>query len=309
MTETIKGVVVEGKEALALPNGAGAETDEELVEVFLASFKPGGNTKRHYGIDLRLFQVSIEGKAFRKVNLKDLFAYRDGKLPGGIPPRRRLAAVKSLFTFAYRLGYLPFNVGASLKLGKQKETLTERILTEDEVDLLLSQFDRLGDNDPRHDLFLRILYGTGCRLSGALGLKAKDLRDREEGQGQITVTEKGDKTRNVLLPPLLWAKIRSVMPVSSPSETRLFPWKPRWAEEIFAKAVHAAQGVNPKFPKKASPHWLRHSHATHVAQHGGSLKGIQATLGHVSLETTGGYLHARPEDSSALVLERVRKKP
>ena len=51
-----------------------------------------------------------------------------------------------------------------------------------------------------------------------------------------------------------------------------------------------------------SPHWLRHSHATHAEKRGAKLSLIQKTLRHSSLETTGRYLHANPSESSGMYL-------
>jgi site-specific recombinase XerD len=53
---------------------------------------------------------------------------------------------------------------------------------------------------------------------------------------------------------------------------------------------------------KVSPHWLRHSHATHALERGAPIHLVAATLGHASVATTGKYLHARPTDSSARYL-------
>jgi integrase/recombinase XerD len=47
---------------------------------------------------------------------------------------------------------------------------------------------------------------------------------------------------------------------------------------------------------KISPHWLRHSHATHARERGAPIYLVQATLGHASVATTGRYLDARPTD-------------
>jgi len=53
---------------------------------------------------------------------------------------------------------------------------------------------------------------------------------------------------------------------------------------------------------QVSPHWLRHAHASHALDRGAPIHLVQATLGHASVTTTGKYLHARPEDSSARYL-------
>jgi integrase/recombinase XerD len=51
-----------------------------------------------------------------------------------------------------------------------------------------------------------------------------------------------------------------------------------------------------------SPHWLRHSHATHALERGAPIHLVAATLGHASVATTGKYLHACPTDSSSKYL-------
>ena len=51
-----------------------------------------------------------------------------------------------------------------------------------------------------------------------------------------------------------------------------------------------------------SPHWLRHAHASHALERGAPVALVRDTLGHSSVSTTNGYLHARPNDSSARYL-------
>lgn len=57
-----------------------------------------------------------------------------------------------------------------------------------------------------------------------------------------------------------------------------------------------------------SPHWLRHAHASHSLDRGAPLHLVQATLGHSSVATTERYLHARPNDSSAMYLPDSNSK-
>jgi integrase/recombinase XerD len=56
---------------------------------------------------------------------------------------------------------------------------------------------------------------------------------------------------------------------------------------------------------RVSPHWLRHAHGSHAIARGADLALVRDTLGHASIETTGRYVHARPNTSSSLFLPDV----
>lgn len=73
--------------------------------------------------------------------------------------------------------------------------------------------------------------------------------------------------------------------------------------QIVRQAAHRV-GIE----ENVSPHWLRHSHASHSLERGAPIHLVQATLGHRSIATTGLYLHARPQDSSALYLGGISTK-
>jgi integrase/recombinase XerD len=64
------------------------------------------------------------------------------------------------------------------------------------------------------------------------------------------------------------------------------------------KAAAARAGID----AKASPHWLRHGHASHALDRGVPVHLVAATLGHASVATTGRYALARPSDSSSRYL-------
>ncbi len=114
---------------------------------------------------------------------------------------RKLGSVKSLLSFAHRLGYVAFNVGAPVRLPAIKETLNERIIVEADVHRLLAL-----EADPRNHALLRLLYVAGLRISEACGLRWRDLTPRDDA-GQVTVFGKGGKTGIVLLPAPVWREM------------------------------------------------------------------------------------------------------
>src|SRR5262245_24764330 len=139
---------------------------------------------------------------------------------------------------------------------------------------------------------LALLYGSGLRISEALGLKRNDVP--EPGKGDvITVTGKGSKKR--MVPVLrrvleLIAEYIKACPHVLPGNGPLFvgarggPLSPRIVQLAMAE-LRGALGL----PETATPHALRHSFATHLLARGGDLRAIQELLGHASLSTTQVY--------------------
>jgi integrase/recombinase XerD len=67
---------------------------------------------------------------------------------------------------------------------------------------------------------------------------------------------------------------------------------------LIVRKIAKAAGVQ----GAVSPHWLRHSHASHSLERGATVAEVRDTLGHGSIATTSAYLHARPDRSSGLRL-------
>lgn len=269
--------------------------DERLVELWLHG-RPD-HTQRAYRADVGRF-LAFVATPLNSVTLGDVQAFSDS-LAGLAPSSRTrtLAAVKSLLAFGQRTGYLPLNVGAAVKLQQGKDTLAERILSEADVHAMLAL-----EPGRRNQVLLRLLYIAGLRVSEIAALSWRDLQPRTDG-GQVTVFGKGSKTRVVLLPNAIWRALVRFRHGAS-MDAPVFPSRrggghlhPSMVERIVAKAGQRA-GVE----GKVSPHWLRHSHATHALERGAPIHLVQATLGHASVATTGRYLHARPTDSSSKYL-------
>jgi site-specific recombinase XerD len=181
---------------------------------------------------------------------------------------------------------------------KIKNALAERILPEAQVHRLLAL-----EPHPRNRVLLRLMYAAGLRVSEICGLKWRDTQERD-GAGQITVFGKGGKTRVVFLSPETWIGLFSLRgeaegdnPVfaSRKGKGHLHPSQVKRIIKVAAERAGIEAPV--------SPHWLRHAHASHAPDRGAPIHLVQATLGHASVGTTGKYLHARPEDSSARYLK------
>jgi integrase/recombinase XerC len=150
--------------------------------------------------------------------------------------------------------------------------------------------------DARDAAVLALLYGSGLRISEALGLTRADIAS---GRDAVTVTGKGRKQRMVPVLPQVQALIADYVklcPYHLPPDGPLFvgakggPLSPRIVQLAMAR-LRGALGL----PDTATPHALRHSFATHLLARGGDLRAIQELLGHASLATTQIYTEVDAE--------------
>lgn len=143
----------------------------------------------------------------------------------------------------------------------------------------------------RDTAVLLLLYGSGLRISEALGLTPRDAPGA--GRDVIRVTGKGDKERLVPVLPVTQAAVArylSLVPYALDPDEPMFrgakggPLSPRLIQLAIARLREALS-----LPETATPHALRHSFATHLLSAGADLRQIQELLGHASLSTTQVY--------------------
>lgn len=275
-------------------------TTEELVELWLHGHSP--NTIESYKHHVEGF-FAHAGKPLERVTLLDLQLWQlslSGMSPGS--QKTALAAVKSLFSFGHKLGVLPFNLGQLARFPQVRDCLSEKILSVEQVKGMLRV-----ETNPRNRGILLTLYGCGLRVSELCALKWKDLTPRGLS-GQMSVFGKAGKTRVVLVPVEVWLEVcqlrgdaggdEPVFRSRQRSEPNGYHLCRKQVYQIVQQAARQA-GIE----SKVSPHWLRHSHASHSLDGGAPLSLVQQTLGHSTIVTTQKYLHAKPDDSSGLYLE------
>ena len=290
-----------------LPSAAG-DMAAELVrwlEYLSAERRMSPKTVEAYGRDVRQFLAFLCEHLGRRVTLKalaqlkplDVRAFMAARRADDISSRslmRMLAGARSFARFLERNGKGKVGALGAVRAPKLAKTLPKP--------LTIATAKRIADTDlrageerepwilARDAAVLALLYGSGLRISEALGLKRKDAPIRRD---VITVIGKGNKARMVpVLPQVLnlVAEYVALCPYDLPADGPLFvgakggPLSPRIVQLAMAR-LRGALGL----PETAMPHALRHSFATHLLVRGGDLRAIQELLGHASLSTTQIY--------------------
>jgi integrase/recombinase XerC len=207
---------------------------------------------------------------------------------------RTLAGCRSFARFLERNGKGKVGALAAVRTPKLPRTLPKPLTASSAVQVTDSALREGETREPwiiaRDAAVLGLLYGSGLRISEALGLKRKDFAG---GADVLTVIGKGNKTRMVpMLPQVakLIADYVAICPSNLPADGPLFvgargrALSPRVVQLTMAR-LRGALGL----PDSATPHALRHSFATHLLARGGDLRSIQELLGHASLSTTQIY--------------------
>jgi integrase/recombinase XerC len=257
-----------------------------------------------YGRDLRQFQSFLTGHlgeppgiaailALKPLDIRSFLAARRMEQVGSRSLMRQLAALRSFARHLEREGHGTASAFAAVRTPKVDRTLP-RPLSAAAAIAATEPETRAGRDAwvlARDAAVLSLLYGSGLRISEALGLRRRDapLDDADA----VTVIGKGGKIRAV---PVI-APIRAAVgvylrlcPYALTPEGPLFVGARGGplAARIIQLAVAELRGAL-GLPDSATPHALRHSFATHLLARGGDLRGIQELLGHASLSTTQLY--------------------
>ena len=274
-----------------------ADSDQHLIELWLHG--RSRHTIRAYRANAEKFVATVQ-KPLQRITLGDIQEYANQLAASGLRTSSVccvMSAMKSLFAFGHRLGYLPFDVARPLRLPALRETLAERILDEADV-LRMIAVERM----PRNRAILLTLYAGGFRVAELCSLTWSDLQKRDDS-GQITVFGKGRKTRAVLMPLSVWNAIQALR---KDAGDNLPVFRSRKGgghlDESMVWRIVREAAKRAGSEKAVSCHWLRHAHASHALDRGAPIHLVQATLGHSSVASTGRYLHARPTDSSSRYL-------
>jgi len=265
-----------------------------------------GKTVEAYRRDVHQFLAFLAGhlggapslKALGDLTPADVRAFMAARRAAGIGGRslmRSLAGVRGFARYLERNGKGKVGALAAVRAPKIGKTLPRPLAARAAKRLTDPDLAAGDEREPwihaRDAAVLALLYGSGLRISEALGLKRADFS--AGANDAVTVTGKGRKQRMVpVLPQVarLVGDYLALCPYDLPPDGPLFvgakggPLSPRVVQLAMAR-LRGALGL----PETATPHALRHSFATHLLARGGDLRAIQELLGHASLATTQIY--------------------
>lgn len=261
-------------------------------------------TVEAYGRDVDQFARFLTGHLGRPPALGDIRGLAPADYRAFLAGRRRdgagaatmargLSGVRSFVRFLERAGHAESAAVNAVRTPKTPRRLPKPLAVADALAVVDdgSQITAEAWIAVRDAAVLALLYGSGLRISEALGLRRGDAPSPEGGS--LRVTGKGGRTRVVPVLPEVGAAVADYVrlcPYRLPADGPLFvgarggPLGPRIIQ-LAMQRLRGALGL----PETATPHALRHSFATHLLGGGGDLRTIQELLGHASLGTTQMY--------------------
>ncbi len=205
---------------------------------------------------------------------------------------RKISSLKSFFKFLMKqnlISQTPMTTVISPKINKRLPTFID----EKHLNTLLNYVEFTDDwKGKTEKLILELLYATGMRLSELINLKENHL---DEHYSQLKVLGKGNKERMIPVQKTMLAKLHSYVqekPAGLKAISNVFvntKGKPLYQKYVYNLVKRNLSLVTTI--EKKSPHILRHSFATHLANNGADLNAIKELLGHSSLAATQIYTH------------------
>ena len=269
------------------------------------------HTVQAYGRDLRRYEfwcaarglLSIEAISANDVSdfaVSLRHADEFGPALSASSSARAVIAVRGFHKFGVREGWTPSDPCVDVQPSAIPQRLP-KALSYDEVAGIL---DAAGDLDTASGLrdraLLEVLYGTGTRISEAIGL---DIDDIDFEQRTLVVTGKGDKQRRLPLGEYAASAVSDYLVRGRPE----FAAKGRGTHKVFlntrggplsrqsAWLVLSSAAERAGVCVAVSPHTMRHSFATHLLEGGADVRVVQELLGHSSVTTTQIYTHVTAE--------------
>ncbi len=224
---------------------------------------------------------------------------------------RTVVAVRGLHRFWIREGLVLADVAAQVRPPSPPRRLPKAISVSDVERLLDAAGAEQTPRALRNRTLLEVLYGTGARISEAVGA---DVDDVDLDEGVVRLQGKGSKQRLVPLGSYASRAISDYLVRARPALAAGSTARARRERQTPALFLNARGGRLSRqsawtvlrsaadhagLTVEVSPHTLRHSFATHLLDGGADVRVVQELLGHASVTTTQIY--------TLITVERLRE--
>ncbi len=243
---------------------------------------------------LRARDLSIaEPRALKRDHVRGFVADLHRKRIQKSSMARKLSCLRSFFKYLARQNLIAQNPTAGVRNPRQEKRHPNFLNVDQSLALMEAEVPR--DPEGLRDMALaELLYGSGLRISEALGLGVDDV---DTSSGVVRVMGKGAKERLAPLSDAGKERLDAYLAERGAfqpdfKEDALFLGRRgarlqrRQANRILVKLAQSAN-----LPERVHPHMLRHSFATHLLEAGADLRSVQKLLGHSRLSTTQRYTH------------------
>jgi integrase/recombinase XerD len=263
------------------------------------------NTLTSYRRDLRRYQAYLDELGIESLDAVTeatvtsfLVRLREGDADhpalSSTSAARTVVAVRGFHKFAVSDGLAKSDPAASVKPPSPAKRLPKALPLSD-VEAILEAAGAAGTTLALRDrALLEVLYGTGARISEAVGL---DVDDLDTVDGTVLLRGKGSKERLVPVGSYALEAVDAYLVrgrpelVAAGSGTAALFLNARGGrlsrQSAWAVLVRAAERAG--VTRDVSPHTLRHSFATHLLDGGADVRVVQELLGHASVTTTQVY--------------------
>lgn len=213
---------------------------------------------------------------------------------------RKISALRTFYAFLYDKNIVDKNVFEYITLPKKEKRLP-KYLSNDDIDEIFKIIDISTPLGIRNRLILELLYGSGLRVSELCNIKLSDI---DFSNKSIRIIGKGKKERivyygepckriidlylNGTRDEILGKNKNEYLIIGNKKSNKSLSVR---SVELILNNIIESTSLN----KKASPHTLRHTFATHLLNDGCDILIVKELLGHSSLDTTGIYTHISNE--------------
>lgn len=218
-----------------------------------------------------------------------LYLQKEGRASSTVS--RTLASLRSYYLFMMQNGVVKSNPTSNLE-APHVEKKIPKILSGEEVELLLEQPKNCDNKGIRDKAMLELLYATGIRVSELINLDVSDVNVpmsfvRCKGGKKERIIPMGHQAKDALENHI--NNVRKYM-VKDENETALFVncSGARLSRQGFWKLIKYYQHIA-GIETDITPHTLRHSFAAHLLENGADLHSIQEMMGHADISSTQVY--------------------